>query len=40
MLVSGTANRVRPTTPMVPAMKEASADMASAAPARPFFAIW
>ena len=36
---SGTANRVRPTTPMVPAMNEPIADTASAAPARPLRAI-
>jgi hypothetical protein len=37
--VSGTAKSVSPTTPRVPAMKEPIAATASAAPARPFFAI-
>ena len=32
--------KVRMTMPMVPAMKEAMAAMASAGPARPFLAIW
>ena len=38
--VSGMANSVRPTTPSVPAMNEPIAEIASAAPPRPFFAIW
>ena len=37
--VSGSENSVMPTTPIVPAMKEPIAAMASAAPARPFLAI-
>ena len=36
---NGTANTVSPITPSVPAMNEPIADTASAAPARPFFAI-
>jgi hypothetical protein len=39
-LASGGAIRVRPTIPIVPAMKEAKADMPSAAPALPWRAIW
>ena len=37
--VSGSANSVSATTPIVPAMNDPMADTASAAPARPFFAI-
>ncbi len=37
---SGGATSMRPSTPTVPAMKEAMAAMPSAAPARPRFAIW
>ena len=37
---SGTASSVSATIPNVPARKDAIADTASAAPARPFFAIW
>jgi len=37
--VSGSANSVRPMTPMVPAMNEPIADTARAAPALPFLAI-
>ena len=40
ILVSGTASSVSAITPMVPPMKEPQADMARAAPARPFLAIW
>ncbi len=36
----GGATKVRPSTPMVPAMKEPMAAMPRAGPARPFFAIW
>ena len=37
---TGTARSMRPTTPIVPATKEPTADTVSAAPARPRRAIW
>ncbi len=37
---SGGATNIRPSTPTVPATKEAIAAMPSAAPARPLRAIW
>src|SRR5262249_54512333 len=37
---SGGATSIRPTTPTVPATKDAIAAMPSAAPARPLRAIW
>ena len=39
-LASGGATSISPSTPTVPAMKEAIAAMPSAAPARPWRAIW